>query len=153
MDQLWRRIRGGLGMGLTWAIVWGLVGGVMEALANVIPALNFIDMWPQTLAIPGFVGGVAFSVILAIAGRHKELHQLSFAKFVAWGGSAGLLLGLAVVRFLAGRFVLDPTALLVMGTTTLLSAGSASSILALARFAKGGNGIGSGSDPSRLGPG
>ena len=68
-----RRLRGALGMGLTWAGGGVLIGGVMEAVANFFPALNTVDMWIPLFAIPGFIGGMVFSVVLAIAGRNPEV--------------------------------------------------------------------------------
>ncbi len=55
-------IRGAVVMGLIWAAQWGLAGGFIEAFID--PRGELVDMWPQTLAIPGFLLGVAFSAAL-----------------------------------------------------------------------------------------
>jgi hypothetical protein len=52
-----------------------------------------VDMWPQTLAIPGFIGGVHFAVVLMIAARRQRSDQLSMPRFSALGAVAGLALG------------------------------------------------------------
>jgi hypothetical protein len=52
-----------------------------------------VDMWPQTLAIPGFIGGVLFAVVLMIAARRQRSDQLSMPRFSALGAVAGLALG------------------------------------------------------------
>src|SRR5687768_17584775 len=88
-----RRIRGALGMGIVWAIGGALIGGFIELLLNVfsgLEALHAIDMWPQTLAIPGFVGGVFFAVVLGIAGSRQK-SDMSMRQFAMWGALAGLL--------------------------------------------------------------
>ena len=57
-------------MALVWGFIWMLPGGAIEAVDNVAPAAHGftrrIDMWPQTLGIPGLIGGVIFGVLLAI---------------------------------------------------------------------------------------
>jgi hypothetical protein len=132
MKRWLRRIRGAFGMGLAWALAGVAVGGFFEAVDNVLPgALPFIsrvDMWPQTLAIPGFLGGVVFSAVLAIAGSHRRFGELSLPRFAAWGAVAGLLLGGLAVAVGAPAFFI--------GITTFGSAIIASGSLALARMAE-----------------
>lgn len=70
-----------------WALVWAVPGGVIELLSNLGAELAFasnVDMWPQTLALPGFVAGLVFFALIAAAGRTST--------FMSWplGTSAGL---------------------------------------------------------------
>lgn len=133
MRKWLRRIRGAVGMGLTWALVWAPVA-VLIGLA-VDPDGSMDEMWVAIGAIPGFLGGIVFSAVLAIAERRRRLDQLSLPRFAAWGAVAGLLVG--SLPFVIG----DPTdevplwllAGTVIGTITLLSAASAAGSLALAR--------------------
>ena len=95
MKKLLRRIRGALGMGLVWAAGWAVVGGgIMEAFID--PNGAILDMWPQTLAIVGFVGGVVFSVVLGFADGVAGLANCRFPDSPHWGAVAGLLLGVLV---------------------------------------------------------
>jgi hypothetical protein len=84
-------------MGAIWAGGGFAIGGVIELLDNVLPGgVSFasrVDMWPQTLAIPGFIGGLLFSVIVMIAGRWAPLQTRSLKHFASWGALAGALLG------------------------------------------------------------
>jgi hypothetical protein len=134
-------------MGLAWAIAGATVGGVFEAIDNVLPgALPFIariDMWPQTLAIPGFLGGVVFSVVLAIAGSRRRFRELSLPRFAAWGAVAGLLLG--------GLAVAAGAPVLFIGITTLFSATAAAGSLALARMAEKRELLDAGEDAAEAG--
>ena len=136
MHHMMRRIRGAAGMGLTWALGWGLVGGVLEFFANFIPALNVVDMWIQSLAIPGFIAGAAFSVVLGVAGRGRAFGELSLPRFASWGATGGLLLGATLFLIRVANAGLPaswlPT-MVVLGTLTTLSAASAAGTLALAR--------------------
>ena len=64
-----RRIRGALGMALTWAAGGALVGFGIELIHNVWPNPlgSLVDIWPAVLAYPAFFGGLAFSAVLGIA--------------------------------------------------------------------------------------
>ncbi len=108
MGKWLRRVRGAVGMGLIWAIGWAVIGGgVMELIVD--PHGRILDMWPQTLAIPGFFGGVVFSAMLGMAERRRRFSELSVPRFGALG------------------------AVTIAGPVTLLSALSAAGSLALAR--------------------
>jgi len=121
-------------MGLIWAIGWAVVGGgVMEGIVD--PDGKILDMWPQTLAIPGFLGGVVFSIVLGIAAGRRRFDELSLPRFGAWGALAGLLLGVFAVGpgLASGVLPLWLRVAVIIGPLTLLSAASASGSLALAR--------------------
>ena len=122
-------------MGLVWALIWAPVAVVIGLVID--PDGSMDEMWPAIGAYPGFLGGVMFSAVLAVAARRRGLHELSLARVAGWGALAGLLVG--AIPFLIG----DPTsdrpvwmlALLVIGSITLLSAASAAASLAIARRA------------------
>lgn len=134
MRKLLRRIRGAIGMGLTWAIAWGFVGFLMEF---VDPHGRIADIWPAIFAFPAFFGGVFFSVVLGIAERRRKFEELSIRRFAAWGAVAGLAVG--ALPFVFGSNSSDlPTwqlALMIMCPISVLSAVSAAGSLALARMA------------------
>ena len=92
-----RRVRGTIGLGLLWAAGGFCVGGMIELLDNILPGglamASAVDMWPQTLAIPGFLGGVIFAVVLMVAARHQQFDELSMPRFAGWGAITGLTLG------------------------------------------------------------
>src|SRR5689334_13739209 len=95
-----RRVRGAVGMGLTWAIGWAIAGLLIGVSSKLLPGLPWdaffavFDAPLPALAVPGFVGGVLFSVVLALVGRHRRFNELSLPRFVAWGAVGGLLLSL-----------------------------------------------------------
>jgi hypothetical protein len=132
MNTWVKRLRGALGMGLIWAAGGVAIGGLIELLDNVLPAglpiTSRVDMWPQTLAIPGFFGGLIFAVVLMIAGGRSRLEELSMPRFAAWGAIAGLLMGGVAMSIGA------PVAFL--GITALVGAAAGSSYLLLARRAE-----------------
>lgn len=137
MDGWWRRLRGAIKMGLTWAFGWGLVGFGIELIHNVWPnpVTGSVDIWPAFLALPAFLGGLAFSTVLGIAGRRRRFDELSLPRFTAWGMVGGLLLGLSLVVVLS-RGNLDAAGLATLvGAVTLLTTASATGTLLLARLA------------------
>jgi hypothetical protein len=138
MRKLLRRIRGAVGMGVTWAAGWGFVGGMIELIYNLWPGFPLgpvIDIWPIVLAIPGFLSGVVFSVVLGIAAGRRRFDELSLPRFAIWGAIAGLLLGglLAATGFGSGAPLWLRLAVLG-GAPALLGAISASGTLAIARI-------------------
>jgi hypothetical protein len=151
MKKWLRRIRGAVGMGLTWALVWAPVA-VLIGIA-IDPDGSMDEMWPAIGAFPGFLGGVVFSVVLAIAARRRRLDELSLPRVAAWGACAGLLVG--TFPFLVG----DPTtkiplwqlAVIVIGSITVLSAASAAGSLALARMGERRGLADAGADVARAG--
>ncbi len=103
MKSWLRRIRGAVGMGLTWAFTGALVGAGIELIHNIWPNPlgSAVDIWPAMLAYPGFVGGVVFSVVLGIAARRRRFDELSLPQFALWGAVGGALLSLVPAALVA----------------------------------------------------
>ena len=134
MKKWLRRIRGAIGMGLTWAFGWTFVGmlGVV-VIYTLFPDLpDIFDIWIPVFAYPGFLAGVGFSVVLRVAEGRRRFDELSLPRFTAWGAVGGMLVGAFVAVVLFGE---APNAALAafMSTSTLLGAVSAAGSLALAR--------------------
>ena len=145
-----RRLRGALGMGFTWAVVWaasGLLIGVASLLLPALPWSTFFGVFDAplpALAVPGFFAGVFFSAVVGVAGRRRRFTELSLPRFAAWGAVGGLLLTLFPFALVAvglasrggssvgtGQILTVITPLFV-----LLSALSASVTLIIARSAE-----------------
>jgi hypothetical protein len=137
-------------MGLTWAAGWavfGLLVGVTSLLLPGLPWDAFFEIFDAplpALAVPGFVGGALFSVVLGIAARRRRFEQLSLPRFTVWGAVGGLLLSLVPVAMVAaglatasgGSIGLWRLTAIIAGPLALLSAGSAAGTLVLARKAE-----------------
>jgi len=135
-----RRIRGAVGMGLTWAVGWALVGVLIGVSIEFLglPLGWFIEVFDAplpALAVPGFFAGAAFSTVLGIAGRRRRFDELSLPRFAAWGAAGGLLLSAIPVAVLSME-AQSAAAAVIAGTLTLLSAGSAAGTLLLARMSE-----------------
>ena len=68
-----RRIRGAVGMGVTWAIGWALFGILIGVTSKILPGLpwdSFFDVFDAplpALAVPGFFAGMFFFLSLLMA--------------------------------------------------------------------------------------
>ena len=135
MTSWLRRIRAAVGMGLIWGIGWAIAGGaIMEGIVD--PDGKILDMWPQTLAIPGFLCGAVFSVLLGIAASGRRFEELSLPRFGALGAGTGLLLGTLAAATGPASLPLWLRAAVVIAPLTILSAASATASLAVARLAE-----------------
>jgi hypothetical protein len=127
MRKWLRRIRGAIGMGLTWAVAWFVAGLILLLVVGVGAA----DVpFPLFFALLGFLAGVTFSGVLGIVEGRRRFDQLSLPRFAGWGGVGGLLLSVVFAAALGGD------AFMVLGPIFALSgAGCAAGSLALARKA------------------
>lgn len=133
MKKWLKRIRAAVTMGLLWAVPWAVIAVLIGMVVD--PDESMDEMWFLIGAYPGFLGGVLFSIVLAIAERRRNLNELSVRRFGAWGAAAGLVIG--VLPFLLGtpaaHVDVARLATVVIGSFTLMSAASAAGSLALAR--------------------
>lgn len=154
-----RRIRGAIGMGLTWALGWAVVGiliGVTSKITPFLPWDRFFAVFDAPLpamAVPGFFGGAFFSIVLGVAGRGRRFSELSLLRFTAWGAVGGLLLSLFPAALVAvGLASTNPgyslwrTTAVIGGPLILLSAASAWGMLKLARVSEKREAIAAGAD-------
>ena len=151
MKSWLKRVRGAIGMGLTWAAAWAILGLLIGVTSVLLPGLPwwdaFFDVFDAplpALAVPGFIGGAIFSVVLGIAGRRRRFGELSLPRFTAWGAVGGLLLGLLPAAMVgvglastegSDTSIWQFTAAIV-GPLTVLCAASAAGSLVLARRAQ-----------------
>lgn len=102
MKKFIRWLRGALGIGLTWGVLWVGLGMVLILIIKVVdPGQIGPGEGPaETLPILGLVGllsGIGFAGILSLAERRRTLRELSVGRAALWGllGGVGipLLLG------------------------------------------------------------
>jgi hypothetical protein len=134
MSKWLKRIRGAILMGVTWALLWAPVGVLIGMIVDWDGTLD--EPWIIVGALPGFLAGVTFSLVLGIAASRRRLDELSVEKVGGWGAVAGFLIG--VLPLVIGDHGPDsprviPLDLVIISSITLLSAVSAASSLVLAR--------------------
>jgi hypothetical protein len=139
-----RRLRGAIGIGLTWAAGWAPIGAVLGAVLHfLLPGAplglgSVMALNATTFAVLGFAGGATFATLLRFTEGQRRFHELSLTRFTIWGAlGGGLLGGLAVAAGLWGAGF-GPIGVAMMGAATLLGAGSAAGTLAVARAADEG---------------
>ena len=138
MKKWLKRIRGAVGMGLTWAAVWGGVGALIEVVTMVLGISSAIAVLElaAAFAIMGFIGGAAFSVVLGIAEGRRRFDEMSLLRFAGWGAVGGLLIMALVLAVSASAPGVTLPFVLVAGVVgALMGAVSAAGSLALARRA------------------
>ena len=129
MKKWLKRIRGVIGMGLSWAAGLGGVGAIFILMTDTFSLGAFL-IGAATYAALGFLGGATFSVVLGIVeGRHR-FDQMSLPRFAAWGAVGGFLVSISLFTLGSG-FELGE--LVGVGLGAFLGAGCAAGSLALAR--------------------
>jgi len=135
MKKWLRRIRGAIGIGLTWAMAWFGAGLILLLIVGVGAA----DVpFPLFFGLLGFLAGFTFSGVLWIVEGRRRFDQMSLPRFAGWGAVGGLLLSLAFVFVvaLAGDTTLISN-LVFLGPLFAVAGGScAAGSLALARMAE-----------------
>ena len=128
MTRWMQRLRGAVGVGLTWGAAWLLAG--LALLVVVGPHAADVP-FPLFFGLLGFLAGTAFAGILGAMGRHRRFDELSVGHFAAWGAVGGSAVALLVDR------VAGPGNLLVLlPVFATASAISAAGSLAVARWAE-----------------
>lgn len=88
MRKLLQRIRGTIGMGLTWGAAWSVVGLVPRWVFG----FNADAPFPLIFGVLGFIAGVTFSGVLMLTEGRRRFDQMSLPRFAGWGAVGGLLL-------------------------------------------------------------
>ena len=157
MKKWLRRLRGAVGVGLTWAAMWGAVGVFLGLLDGVVMRGGSIQVGVLTdavkmLSVLGLIGGGTFAVILGLAGRRRTFDEMSLPRFAAWGGfAASIMLGAGAIVGGGLEQFLAPADLIVASVVVLLGAGSAAGSLALARMAGDGESLQAGAGVTDIG--
>lgn len=160
----WKRIaRGMIGTGLVFG-----AGATAVALAVGVAAMIFGNAvlddlrFAGRVGVAGFILGVGFSGILALASRSPRFKNLSIAKSAAFGAAAGLIYFLLISINGIGAWDAQ-TAISNFLLLTLMGSGAATATVMIARKASGGfsgandpddtASFGSVNEPSSLGAG
>jgi len=128
MGKWLRRIRGAIGMGITWGVAWGVVGSLPRWLFG----FNTDVPFPLVFGVLGFIAGVIFSGLLMLTEGRRGFDQMSLPRFAAWGAVGGFLLSAIFTRAASLGWA---DALAIAPTFAVASAICASGSLALARRA------------------
>jgi hypothetical protein len=126
--RTWLRIRGAIGMGLTWAAVWFAAGSVPRWVFGVDTDAPL----PLIFGVFGLIAGVVFSAVLALTERRRTFDEMSLSRFAGWGAISGLVLSGIFAK--AGSLSWGDV-LALAPTLAVASAVSAAGSLAIARRA------------------
>ena len=129
MGKWLRRVRGAIGMGLTWAVAWGVAGLVPRWLFG----FNTDAPFPLIFGVLGFIAGVIFSGLVMLTEGRRGFDQLRLPRFAAWGAVGGFLLSAIFTRAASLGWA---DAFMIAPTFAIAGAICASGSLALARRAE-----------------
>ena len=105
-----------------WAFAYALPAVPLEGLPNLgvpLPAWAYeVDMWPQTLGIPGVIASAFFMALLMATGRLRNFERMPTAGLIGRGAVAGLLAGGVVLAVLRGE-PLGASSVILCGATAL----------------------------------
>ena len=128
MRKWLRRVRGTIGIGLTWGAAWSVVGMAPRWLFG----FNADVPFPLVFGVLGFLGGVICSGLLALTEGRRGFDQMSLPRFAGWGAIGGILLSALFVR---AASLGGGDALAIAPTLAVACGISAAGSLALARRA------------------
>lgn len=142
MKQLVRRLRGLLGVGVTWGALWSAIGAGIGFLIGVVsPEMwvwgNPIVEWTVGMGLYGFASGIGFGGLLSISEGRRTILEIPLGRAAAWG-----VLGAAAVPLLfgaLGTFEVGTTIAEVLGAilvTGVLGGAFAPAAIAIARTAE-----------------
>lgn len=134
----WKRIvRGMVGTGLVFGAGATAVTLLVGVTAMIFGNAQLDDLrLAGRIGVAGFILGVGFSGMLAVASRSKKFTQLSIPKFASFGALAGLIYFLLIS--INGYGVWSPeTAIFNFLLLTLMGSGAATATLLIARKARG----------------
>jgi hypothetical protein len=138
MTKWLRRIRGAIGIGLTWAFTWGAAGALVTLGFLVRTGSRPDAPFPIMFGAAGFIAGLIFSGVLGLVEGRRRFDEMSLGRFAAWGAAGGAALATAFVSgvSLSGNPAFLWNLVVVGPVFAIAAAGSAAASLALARRAK-----------------
>ena len=142
MNRLVRRLRGLLGVGVTWGTLWSLIGAGIGLVIGVISpevweSTNPIIEWAIGMGLYGLVSGIGFGSLLTLREGRKTILDISLRRAAVLG-----VVGAAAVPLLfgsLGTFEAGTTAVEVLGAiivTGILGGTFAPASIAVARRAE-----------------
>jgi hypothetical protein len=108
MNRWLRRIRGAIGMGLTWGAAWLGAGLVMMLGLLLLTGSTGADVpYPLGFGALGFLAGTTFSGVLGLVEGRRRFEDMSLPRFAGWGAAGGFLLAAMFVATVS--LVEDPS--------------------------------------------
>lgn len=142
MHVMVRRLRGLLGVGITWGVLWATIGTIVGFVLGVVAPesggwTGRITDWMIGLGLYGLVSGVGFGAFLALRERNRTISDISLGRAAVWGVIGAALAPLVFLGL--GAFPPGTTTAAVVGAiavTASLGGAVAPAALVIARRAE-----------------
>lgn len=85
-----RKLRGIVGMGITWAVVWAALGAALGLVVGMVSPEQLDGgegplLFARVLGIAGFISGAGFAVMLSFLERGRTIRDISLSRVALWG--------------------------------------------------------------------
>ena len=125
MTRLVRRLRGLLGVGVTWGALWSVIGaGIGLVIGIVAPEVwdvsNPILRWTVGMGLYGLVSGVGFGSLLALRESRKTALDIPLGRAAIWGVAGAVAVPLLFGA--VGTFEVGTTTAEVLGAILVTGA-------------------------------
>ena len=142
MNRLARKLRGLLGVGVTWGTLWSVIGAGIGLVIGVISpevweSTNPIIEWAIGMGLYGLVSGIGFGSFLSLREGRKTILDISLRRAAIWGVAGAVAVPLLFGAL--GTFEAGTTAVEVLGAiivTGVLGGTFAPASIAVARRAE-----------------
>lgn len=98
MGSWLRKLRGAIGLSLTWGVGWSAVAAVLLAIIGLIDPGSIdpgdVTGMLQVFFALGVISGAVFSMALSLLEHRKSIAELSTGHMAAWGAIGAALLPL-----------------------------------------------------------
>jgi len=99
MHILFRRVRGVIGVALTWGTVWAAFGALLGLIYGALRPQDLdAGEGPARIAAilgtAGFVSGSGFALMLSLLERGRTVLDVSLARVALWGAAGGAVIPL-----------------------------------------------------------
>jgi hypothetical protein len=99
VSVLFRKLRGIVGVGVTWGVIWAALGALLGLVALAVSPESVDQgegpaMFARVLGIAGFISGAGFGLMLSFLERGRTVLDVSLSRVAVWGAVGGAIVPL-----------------------------------------------------------
>ncbi len=126
MREVLRKLRGVVGMGVTWGAVWAALGAALGLVAAVVSPEHLDGgegplLFARVLGTAGFISGAGFALMLSFLERGRTIRDISMRRVALWGTLGGAVIPLLTSVHDSQIFWTCPLGALLATSTVLIA--------------------------------